>query len=297
MLHKTYKEGEMSDPSLLLKVLQPFDSPAQKALGKLWRGGEIRVFKFRNRKRPLSEAGALQAATSLLGGDVAVATSFRNIRAKHTFIAALVRSSERDFDWRVFLLEQLGSTFQVVWKSEMLASLTKSRMEVHDLDDDGNYEVIYEDQSFGTGGGYRSLHVYFPERKQLHTLRESLNWQDLSGPVSPTVTIEPMGEKYLHSQIEKIASTRGFLQPPMAIDFDKPEFAAQRWHKENGKFPQGKIKFHYYKGAPHTLSTLITTVRASDLVWFRFSRALLSSTIFLTIGTSSYIPRHGFTTG
>jgi len=265
----------MSDPSLILKVLQVLYSPMQKGLSRLWRGFEIRVFKFRNKKSPLSGAEASQAATSLLGGDVPMAISFRNISTNRTLIAALRRSSERDFDWRVFLLEQLGSTFQIVWRSDMLASLTKCRMEVHDLDDDGNCEVIYEDQSFGTGGGYRSLHVYFPESKQLHSLTETLNWQDLSGPVSPNITIQPEGEKRLRGQIERIASQRGFLQPPTQVDFNKPEFASRRWHKENGKFPQGKIRVHYYGGTPHILSTLVTTVRASDRIWFSFFKGPL----------------------
>jgi hypothetical protein len=69
----------MSDPSLILKVLQALYSPMQKGLSRLWRGFEIRVFKFRNRKSPLSGAEASQAATSLLGGDVPMAISFRNI--------------------------------------------------------------------------------------------------------------------------------------------------------------------------------------------------------------------------
>lgn len=140
----------MSDPSLILKVLQALYSPMQKGLSKLWRGSEIRIFKFRNKKSPLSGAEASQSATSLLGGDVPLAISFRNISTNHTLIAVVRRSSERDFDWRIFLLEQLGSTFQIVWRSDMLASITKCRMEVHDLDDDGNCEVIYEDQSLGS---------------------------------------------------------------------------------------------------------------------------------------------------
>lgn len=139
-----------------------------------------------------------------------MAISFRNISTDRTLIAALRRSSERDFDWRVFLLEQLGSTFQIVWRSQTLASLTKCRMEVLDLDDDGNCEVIYEDQSFGTGGGYRSLHVYFPESKQLNSLTETLNWQDLSGPVSPNITIQPEGEKRFVVKLRESRLREGF---------------------------------------------------------------------------------------
>ena len=265
----------MSDPLSIVKTGQSLYSLIQKPLANLWHGARVRVFKFRNRNSPLTSAKTKQVATSVLGGDVPAAISFRNISTEHVFIAALRRTSERDFDWRVFLLEQLGGTFQVVWRSDMLSSFTKSQIEVQDIDGDGNCEVIYEDQSFGTGGGSRSLYVYFPDGKKLHSLTESLNWQDLSGPVSPEVTIKPEGDSKLVSQIERVASKRGFLKPSTEIDFDKPEFAAQRWHKENGKFPQGKIKIHYYQGLPHILSTTVATVRASDRVWFSFFKGLL----------------------
>jgi hypothetical protein len=265
----------MSDPLSVVKTGQSLYTMAQKPLSRFWQWGRVRVFKLRNRKPPLNDAKAKQAATSVLGGDVPTAISFRNISTEHILIAALRRSSEKDFDWRVFLLEQLGSTFQIVWKSDMLCSFTKSQIEVQDIDGDGNCEVIYEDQSFGTGGGSRSLYVYFPDSRKLHSLTESLNWQSLSGPVSPEVRIEPQGDAKLVSQIERVASTRGFLKPSTEIDFDKPEFAAQRWHKENGKFPQGKIKIHYYQGLPHILSTLVATIRASDRVWFSFFKGLL----------------------
>ncbi len=265
----------MSDPSLALKLGQWLYSIVHKPLKKLWHGGKIIFFRFRNRKSALTEAKAKQVATSILGGDVSTAIPFRNISTKHILMAVLRRSSKKDFDWRVFLLEQLGSTFQVVWKSEMLSSFTKSQIEVQDIDGDGNWEIIYDDQSFGTGGGSRSLHVYFPVSKKLHSLTESLNWQNLSGAVSPEVTIEPEGDSKLASQIESVGSKRGFLRPSAEIDFDKPEFAAQRWHKENGKFPQGKIKIHYYKGLPHVLSTLVATERASGRLWLSFFKGLL----------------------
>jgi hypothetical protein len=203
----------MSDPLSVVKTGQSLYTVVQKPLGKLWQWVRVCVFKFRNRKPPLTEAKANQVSTSVLGGDVPTAISFRNMNTKHILIAALRRSSEKDFDWKVFLLEQLGSTFQAVWKSEMLVSFTKCQIEVQDINSDGNCEVIYEDQSFGTGGGSRSVYVYFPESKKLHSLTESLNWQDLSGPVSPEVKIEPEGDSKLVSQIERVASKRGFLNP------------------------------------------------------------------------------------
>jgi hypothetical protein len=247
---------------------------------RIWRGVPIRLFNSRHTKPPLSDSEAT-SATSILGGDVSVARSFRNISTSHIFIAALVRSSEQNFDWRVFVLQQLGSTFHVIWKSEVLASISKPRLEVEDIDDDGNCEVIYEDQSFGTGGGCRSLNVYSIEKRQLTALKESLNWQDLAGPVSPVVTIEPQGEAEadLLRQIEKLASKMGFLKAPAAVDFEKPEFAAQRWHAENGKFPREKIR-------SHTTKERLTVSRPSwsrcaplTASGFRFSRDPSLSTI------------------
>jgi hypothetical protein len=186
---------------------------------------------------------------------------------EHVRMAVMQRSSENELGSNVFLLEQLGGTFQVVWKSETLFSFTGYQLEVQDINIDGNYEVIYEDHSYGTGGGSRSLHVYFPEGKKLCSLTESINWQNLSGPVAPTVTINDEFDTNVVRQIEKVASKRGFLQEPIVVDFEDPEFAVQRWHKENGKFPLSKVKVHPYKGLPKIRSTVMATLRDSERVW------------------------------
>src|SRR6202022_3980540 len=266
----------MSDPSLIFKLIQPFFSAWLKSVAKPWHKAKILLFRFRNSRSPLTETRAKQIATSILGGDVPIAISFRSMDTVHVRIAVLRRPSERNFDSKVFLLEQLGTTFQVIWKSEALFSFTGSQLEVQDVNVDGNREVIYEDNNYGTGGAFRSLHVYFPECKKLRSLTESLNWQNFSGPAAATVTIDAEGaDSNLIKQIETLVLNRGFLQEGPIVDFEKSEFAAQRWHKENGKFPQAKIKIHYYKGLPQFQSNVVATLSSSDRVWISLFKGLL----------------------
>src|ERR1700740_968337 len=128
---------------------KPFEKGARRAL--VW------SFQRRTRKPPLDDATANQVAYSVLAGDIMCAKSYRNMDSPHVFVAVMRRTSERDNDPKVYVLEQMGKAFKVAWKSDPLHSTHPLTLDVLDVDGDGNREVIFEDQSYGTGGGSRRL--------------------------------------------------------------------------------------------------------------------------------------------
>ena len=65
---------------------------------------------------------------------------------------------------KIYVLAQLGSTFRTTPTTENFGRIRSPQLEVADIDGDGNPEVIFEDHSYGTGGGSSSLYVYFPLR-------------------------------------------------------------------------------------------------------------------------------------
>src|SRR5712671_3333651 len=92
----------MPDPSLFLKLGQSFYLAVRKPVTKQVLRVKVWIFGLRNRKSPLAETKAKQIATSILGGDVRIAISFRSMDTEHVRIAALQRASERNIDSKVF---------------------------------------------------------------------------------------------------------------------------------------------------------------------------------------------------
>jgi hypothetical protein len=72
-----------------------------------------------------------------------------------------------------------------------------------------------------------------------------LYWADAAGPVSPEVKVElkpaRADDQNFVAAVEKYAVSSGFLKQT-AVNFDDPEFAASRWHFENGDPKEGTIK-------------------------------------------------------
>jgi hypothetical protein len=252
----------------LLALHKPFRVASQKA--RIW------LFQFRTRKAPFDEARAKQMAYSVLAGDIMSATAYRNMGSSHVFIACLRRSSESDNDPMVYVLEQIGETFKTVWRSERLYGLRPASLEVRDVDRDGNREVIFEDQSYGTGGGTRRLMVYSHGHTCLFTITESLNWQNRAGPISPEVEIEPASAPGMVRILEEVAGKHGFLRPGSLVDFDDADFAVQRWHKENGKKTSGQIRIHYYQGYPRYKASIAATLDTGIVLWLSFFKGPLS---------------------
>src|SRR5216683_2252738 len=251
----------------LAALRRPLKAASHKA--RIW------SFRLRTRQLPFAEAKAKEIAYSVLAGDILRAISYRNLDSPHVFIASLRRSSEVDFDPRVYVLEQIGETYKVIWKSDRLYNTIPTAFEVQDVDGDGNREIVFEDQSYGTGGGSRSLMVYSTGTSRLFSVTESLNWQNRAGPVAPEIEIKPADVPEMTRVLEAVAKSHGFLQPGTVVDFDSPEFSVQRWHKENGTRTSGTVKIHYYQGYPPCKASVVATLDTGTIFWMSFFKGPL----------------------
>jgi len=231
---------------------------------------QVRLFHWRTKSPPMNEVRAKQIASSVLAGDIMRAVAFRNIDSPRVFIACLRRSSESDCDHLVYVLEQVGDAFKVTWHSDRLTFFQPSTFEVWDVNNDGYHEVLFEDSAGGSGAGQRRLMVYSARWALPFVITESREWQGRSGPISPEIGIEPANEREMFKAFESVARKRGYLQPQRFVDFDLPEFAVQRWHKENGTKQSGKVRTYYYQGQPECGATVIAKLRTSTMNWVSF---------------------------
>lgn len=247
----------------------------RKPLKAASRKTHIGSFRLLTKRPPFAEVKAKEIAYSVLAGDILRAISYRNVDSPHVFIAALRRSSEIDYDLRAYVLEQIGQTYKVIWKSDHLYTMGSTTFEVRDVDGDGDREVIFEDQSYGTGGGYRSLMVYSTRHSRLFSLTECLNWQNRARPISPEIEIKPDDSPGMVRVLEAVARNHGYLQPGAVVDFDSPEYSVQRWHKENGTRTSGVIRLHYYRGYPPCQASVVATLDTGTILWISFFKGPL----------------------
>jgi hypothetical protein len=193
----------------------------------------------------------------------------------HVFIACARQTSQRDYDRVVYVLEQIGGTYKIAWRSDRLYGMGPVAVGVSDVDGDGDRTVVFQDSSFGTGGGVRKLMLYSTRLARLFTVTESLNWQNLAGPTSPEVEIDSGNVPEMVGIIESVARERGFLRPGAVVDFDDADFAVQRWHKENGKTTSGQIKTHDYQGHPRYGASVAATFDTGTVLWLSFFKGPL----------------------
>jgi hypothetical protein len=245
-------------------------------LDLLPRGGRLarRVYRrltffWKDRRPPVDEKRAFNIAFSLLGGQIEQCIAFRSIDSNRTLIAA-VRASKRPFK-DIHVLEQVGLTFRKVWSLEEIFGPTGFAVE--DVDGDGNKEVIFQEASYGTGGGTKTLFVYSHAKRQLARISEWLYWANAAGPVSPEVKIEleparADDERFI-AALEKYAVKSGFLAQK-TVDFNDPKFAVARWHFENGERKEGSIKLHFYRGRPVYGASISQQLTGGGVEWLVF---------------------------
>src|SRR5260370_14703166 len=130
---------------------RPLKAASRKA--RIW------SFRLRTRQLPFAEAKAKEIAYSVLAGDILRAISYRNLDSPHVFIASLRRSSEVDFDPRVYVLEQIGEPYKVIWRSDRLYYTIPTAFYLQDVDGDGHREVLFQDHSYVTDRSSRTLIV------------------------------------------------------------------------------------------------------------------------------------------
>ncbi len=224
------------------------------------------MFHFRNRTSPFDELKARKIAYSVLSGSIMHAIPYRNLNSKHVFIAVAHRDSKDSLDKKISILEQFGKAFRTIWESEE-PLLHISQFQVADIDEDGTNEVVFTTEYYGTGAYSKHMFVYSTAKKQLFELIESYDTQDLSGPVSPQIDVNPKTDEDFIEAIEHYAVEQGFLQTTQTIDLDSPDFAVQRWYISNGAKMKGAVKLHFYSDRPRYPTSISATLETTDILW------------------------------
>ncbi|MGD0510407.1 MAG: hypothetical protein ABSA33_01065, partial [Candidatus Micrarchaeaceae archaeon] len=230
-----------------------------------YKQAKVRLFHFKNRMPPIDEITAIKIGQSILSGEVIAAKAFINIDSKHNFIALIRASSKRDFDHKVYVLEQFGNSYRTIWSSTELFGRPE-HLDVVDLDLDGIHEISFGNESFGTGAGTRTLYIYYLSTQTQYEITEHYNWQDASGPISPHISFTPEIASELTINIEKYAIEKGFLHNKI-IDLSNPEFAPQKWHHDNGRRRSGCISLTFYKGPPSYGASIVQELEGEEIKW------------------------------
>ncbi len=216
---------------------------------------------------PFDEPTASQYARSVVGGHVVRAIPYRNRDSFHAFIAVHWRSAAREFDDRIAILEQFGNSFRRIWTSDRLSSLRDFR--AMDINEDGIKEIIFVEESMGSGGGTKVLSVFVPATTQLYQVTEIYDWSDAAGPATPQIAFSPDPDPGLAQALEKLALEFGLLQM-LVVDFDDPKFAVQAWHADNGQRTEGEVTLRHYAGPPQYGSSPTVTAQADDVTYTAF---------------------------
>jgi hypothetical protein len=252
--------------SEIISIIRSIIPIIWKPLKWVHRKVRILAFRVKNKKPPLNETKAIQIAHSILSGHIDNAFSFININSNNIYIALSRRSSAADHDVKIHLLEQIGDTYRQIWNSETL--WCKPQLEVKDINGDGIHELIFIEESFGSGGGTICMSVYSQITNKPYKIREDYWWSDASGPHTPTITFEPEPEnKDLRHAMVQYARAHGLLKKPELVDFDDPKFAEQRWHKYNGNKTKGPVILHFYNGKPPYIGTDKDSLNTKDILW------------------------------
>src|SRR5713226_10417070 len=183
------------------RILQAIWAPASRLFAAIGSEVRLQLFLLRDKKPPIDEITAMQFSAAVLSGHIDRAIAHRNIDSDHIFIAVARRESQSHHSSQIHVLEQFGNTYRPIWSSEALWDNTG--LHVDDINRDGSKEIIFTEESFGTGAGTRVMTVYSLVRNQVCQIREIYNWEDAAGPVSPRIEIDPCPDRRFLRAVEK----------------------------------------------------------------------------------------------
>ena len=229
--------------------------------------------RFELRHPILDQEAAKDVVQAVLTGKVLDVHTYKNLDSSSIFIATLVQPNNA-FMPLVVILEQVGGSYRPIWKSSDIIVDSIRKLEVVDSDNDGFHEVVLSCESWGTGARSWTIVVYFHLNNQTYQLTETLEHQELAGSFVPEVKLAPEPPKAIRKSLESIALERGLLQPIPKIEWDSPRFAIQRWHRDNGSRPSGKVVLTSYSGTPPPHSPPTEIERAKH---FAFHSSVVTS--------------------
>lgn len=250
------------EPTSFFGFIKPVLSLLQKVKDQL----SLKLFLRKDKNKPYDEEAAKKIGFSVLGGTILSAIPFPTHRPKLNYLAIVRKENDDAPECCIHLLERVGGAYTQVWSSDSLSNRECPTFAAVDLDRDGFREIVFEEASFGSGGGVRCLYIYSIRKKQLYEITEHSNWQDASNPGTYPV-INAGDDERLRNKIIEFAQSRGFLQGNKMPDFDNPTFAILRWHKENGDKRIGKVQIHWYEGKPVSLGSIVSQLETKEIHW------------------------------
>lgn len=264
------------DAGSILAGLKLAAAPAANAWKWTWRKIRHAHFRWRDKSPLLDEVDAIRAARSALGGSIISVVPFRNLGSKNVYLAVLRKSSDEDFDVKAYVLEKVGGAYISRWMSDVLdGQPSKVQFIVADIDKDGSKEIAFEVEFYGTGYGSRSLFIYSLKRNFLAEVTEHYNSADAAAPAVFPIEIKAGDDEQFRQAVLDFAHARGLLQGEEPVDYDLPQFAVQRWLKENGEKRAGRVRVYLYPGAPPYASSVNDEVDTGEMVWTAYFKGPL----------------------
>jgi len=211
---------------------------------------------------------AKSIAFSVLGGAIVEVVPYRDRDNPHQLMAVMRKPSDRDeFSHRIFILEQFGSAWRVVWESEELFGTPDLRVfKVHDVDRDGVGEISFGIVFGGSGIG-ETVYLYVPSDKRTYWVSIVLTSSiPLANKIETMEPESPADQLYLDA-LESICDKAGLVGPPPEIDLDDPQYAVLRWHKENGELLHGQVEIHLYEGPRECGGSIAAQAEDNHYVW------------------------------
>lgn len=262
------------EPSSIIGMAKLLFQPVIKA----WRSGSywmrLKLFLRSESKRRVDKENAIRIGMSTLGGTIVAAATFQNFGSGRQYLALVRKDNDESLESRIHLMERVGEAYTQLWVSDPLWKLDPETFEVNDIDKDGWKEIVFEQSSFGTGGGTKCLFVYSMFKKELYEITEYYNWQDASNPGAYPV-IKAGDDEIFKNMVIKCAIGRGLLKANEIPDLDNPKFAVLRWHKENGDKHIGPVKIHWYEGMPAYTASIAVELETNDISWISYFKGPL----------------------
>lgn len=216
----------------------------------------------------IDEKMAREVAYLLEPGDIIEAIPYRNSASMITYIAILHKGHGAvNADLRVSIYEQVGKNFQKLWSSTKNIDHLVKRISVEDIDNDGLNEVIINFQSAGTGAHSEGICIFSHNFKRHYNIFEFYNRQEFAGQILPYVSIEPDLPLEVRDHFINHAMKHGLLNHEWVIDWDAPENAIRRWHKDNGPEPNGIITIKFYEGEEFVSACEELTIDSYGIEW------------------------------
>jgi len=209
---------------------------------RLWR------YKRKSARPPITHEEAMEIAYITLAGKIIKAIPYQNMESKTIYIAVSYKPNQEDYATRIVILEQVGDSYRIQWSMDYHTSCVD--FEVEDIDDDGTQELLMRSLETGTGSSTAFLTVYSQRRNASFTISETTDRQNLAGPIIPQIEFNPEPPADFKNALEQCALKRGFLTSRPQINWNDIRYAIERWHRDNGPSPNGKINATFYDVHP-----------------------------------------------